>query len=285
MRFPLTLLVLVSTLAACGGKAESDPAAGDSTTVASPPPVITIIARDFAYEAPDTIAGGLVTLRLVNEGPSLHHVELVRFDDGKSYADFTAALQAMKPGAPPPSWIHDVGGPNSPAPGGEQRLTQELQPGAYAIVCFVDHPDHVPHVAKGMVRSLTVVPASGPAPAAPTTDATITMTDYDWAITPALTAGAHTIKLLNTASQPHEMFIARLDSGKTEAELLQWAESYKGRPPATPMGGVSGMPPGATAYLPVDLPPGEYVLLCFLPDVRDGKPHLAHGMVKTITIS
>ncbi|MCC6772455.1 MAG: hypothetical protein IT360_14770 [Gemmatimonadaceae bacterium] len=285
MRFPLALLVSLSTLAACGGKAESDLAAGDSTSAATAPPVVTIIARDFAYEAPDTIAGGLVTLQLVNEGPDLHHVQLVRFDDGKTYADFTLALQEMKPGAPPPSWIHDVAGPNSPVPGGTQLLTQELQPGAYAIVCFVDTPDHVPHAAKGMVRPLTVIPASGPAPAAPTSDVTITMTDYDWSITPTLTAGRHVIKLQNTAAQSHEMFMARLDSGKTVADLMRWAESYQGPPPGMPIGGISGMPQGATAYLPVDLTPGEYALLCFLPDAGDGKPHILHGMARSITIS
>ncbi|MCC6772247.1 MAG: hypothetical protein IT360_13725 [Gemmatimonadaceae bacterium] len=285
MRFPLALLASLSTLAACGGRAESDPAAGESASAAAAPPVVTIIARDFAYEAPDTIAGGLVTLRLVNEGPDLHHVQLVRFDDGKTYADFGTAMQSMQPGAPPPAWIHDVAGPNSPVPGGQQELTQELLPGNYAIVCFIDTPDHVPHVAKGMVRPLTVVASNGPVPAAPATDVTITMSDYDWTITPALTSGKHVIKLLNTAAQSHEMFIARLDSGKTAADLMQWAETYKGPPPGTPIGGISGMPQGATAYLPVDLSPGEYVLLCFLPDAGDGKPHVAHGMVKTVTIS
>lgn len=212
-------------------------------------------------------------------------MQLIRLDDGKTFADFTAALQEMKPGTAPPAWIHDVAGPNSPVPGGEQHLTQELQPGSYAIVCFIDTPDHIPHVAKGMVRPLTVIPASGPAPATPTADVTITMTDYDWTITPPLTAGKHTIKLLNTAAQSHEMFIARLDSGKTTAELLKWAETFQGKPPATPMGGISGMPQGATVYLPVDLTPGEYALLCFLPDAGDGRPHLAHGMVKTITVN
>ena len=41
---------------------------------------------------------------------------------------------------------------------------------------------------------------------------------------------------------------------------------------------------GDVVYLPVDLEPGEYGLFCFLPDAKDGKPHVAHGMVKQITV-
>jgi hypothetical protein len=35
----------------------------------------------------------------------------------------------------------------------------------------------------------------------------------------------------------------------------------------------------------VELTAGDYGLICFLPDVKDGKPHLAHGMMKTIRVS
>jgi len=35
----------------------------------------------------------------------------------------------------------------------------------------------------------------------------------------------------------------------------------------------------------VNLQPGEYALICFLPDAKDGKPHLLHGMLKQLKIS
>ena len=34
----------------------------------------------------------------------------------------------------------------------------------------------------------------------------------------------------------------------------------------------------------VDLVPGDYALLCFVPDMHDGKPRLMHGMVKPFTV-
>jgi hypothetical protein len=29
---------------------------------------------------------------------------------------------------------------------------------------------------------------------------------------------------------------------------------------------------------------GEYVLLCFVPDSGDGRPHVAHGMVRRLRV-
>ena len=86
---------------------------------------MTIVARDFAYDAPDSIAGGMVTLKLVNQGSTYHHVQLVRLLDGKTFTDLTDGLKQMQPGSPPPPWIEDVVGPNSPEPGGESRLIRE----------------------------------------------------------------------------------------------------------------------------------------------------------------
>jgi hypothetical protein len=39
-----------------------------------------------------------------------------------------------------------------------------------------------------------------------------------------------------------------------------------------------------TLTVPVDLEPGQYGLICFIPDAKDGKPHSAHGMTETLTV-
>ncbi|MEO7520509.1 MAG: hypothetical protein ABIW79_01705 [Gemmatimonas sp.] len=279
----------LGALSACSAvdKAPADSAAA-ATAPAAPAPVTpvvyTITARDFAYEAPDTISAGMVTLRLVNQGPELHHVQMVRLDDGKTYADLVEGLKTMKPDSPPPPWMRDVAGPNAPVPGGEQSITQELAAGNYALLCFIPGPDHVPHVMKGMMKSLTVVPATGETAAAPAADITVKMADYAWQVTPEITAGRHVIRMENDAAQSHEMFIAQLSPGKTAADFVKWTGDQKGPPPGKPIGGISGMSKGAVVYLPVDLAPGEYGLYCFLPDAKDGKMHIEHGMVKQITV-
>jgi len=58
----------------------------------------------------------------------------------------------------------------------------------------------------------------------------------------------------------------------------------KGPPPAEPVGGVVALDKGARASFVADLSPGEYGLICFVPDAKDGKAHVVHGMVKTIKV-
>jgi uncharacterized cupredoxin-like copper-binding protein len=241
----------------------------------------TVYAKDYAFEAPDSVSAGLTTFHLVNEGPNLHHVQLVRLDSGKTFADFEVAIK--NPG-PPPRWVSFVGGPNAPDPGKTTEAMVDLTEGNYVIVCAVDIPDKVPHFAKGMLRPLTVTAASGPAAAAPAADVTVTMSDYNFVITGELTAGRHVIKVENTGPQPHEIEIARLADGRTMKDFGEWAKTMQGPPPGNAIGGVAGTIPGTTNYVTVDLTPGNYLFICFFPDTKDGKPHVEHGMVKEIAV-
>jgi uncharacterized cupredoxin-like copper-binding protein len=242
----------------------------------------TVLATDFAFDAPDTITAGWTTIRLRNDGTMLHHMQLVRLDSGRTPADLEAA---MKYPGPPPAWITAVGGPNAPDPGAESSSTVQLTPGQYVMLCFVDIPDHVPHFAKGMVRPFVVVEGSGDQGTEPTADVTITMADYSYAIDGDLTAGTHTIRVLNDGPQEHELAISRLAPGKTLADFETWEADMSSPPPFSALGGIVDLHPGATpAYFTVDLTPGNYALLCFIPDATDGKPHLAHGMIQEFTV-
>jgi len=58
----------------------------------------------------------------------------------------------------------------------------------------------------------------------------------------------------------------------------------QGPPPGQPIGGVAPLGRGQSNDLVVDLAPGEYGLFCFVPDAKDGKPHVAHGMLRQITV-
>ncbi len=278
----------VVVLVACGTAKSADAPVAESalSTAGAPlvPTVYTITAKDYAYDAPDTMTAGMVTLRLVNQGPELHHVQLLRLDPGHAAAEFLEGMKSMKPTDHLPPWAHEVAGPNTPVPGGEQSLTQELEAGEYVIICMIPSPDLIPHAMKGMTKALTVIPSTGATAAAPTADITVKMTDYAWEVTPAITAGKHVIRLENEAAQPHEMFIAQLAPGKRAGDLATWLEKQQGPPPGKPIGGTSGMAKGGVVYLPVDLEPGEYGLFCFLPDAKDGKMHIEHGMITQFAV-
>jgi hypothetical protein len=58
----------------------------------------------------------------------------------------------------------------------------------------------------------------------------------------------------------------------------------KGQPPAMPVGGVAVIERGQSGSFTADLTPGNYGLICFVPDAKDGKLHLQHGMMRDIKV-
>lgn len=277
----------VMVFAACQPKQQTS-SSGDSTAVASTaaapagPNMVTVHARDFSYDAPDQIPAGLTTVRLVNDGPGLHHVVLIRLDSAKTLSDLRTALQTH---GPLPPWAVLLGGPNAGDPKTETNATVDLVAGNYVMLCFVDIPGGVPHFAKGMIRPLTVTPGTGPSAPPPTADVVVTLSDYKFDLSQPLTAGTHTIKVETSAGQPHELLLLRLDAGKTAKDLLSWMPKMQGPPPAHSLGGVTPTAAGHPVYFTVSLTPGKYVLFCFLPDAGDGKPHFLHGMSKSFDVT
>jgi uncharacterized cupredoxin-like copper-binding protein len=249
--------------------------------------VVTVVTNEYAFEAPASIPAGPTTFRLVNKGKELHHVWIVRLDQGKTAQEYMQALQAAAKGeAPPPVWATDMGGPQQGMPGALADATVNLTAGNYLIVCHIPSPDGVPHLAKGMFKPLTVTATAAPAAAGPKADVTMALRDYDFVLSTPLTAGRHTVRIVNEAEQFHEVFIVRLLPGKTAKEALAWVEAgMKGPPPMMLVGGSSGLSKGRDVEFTADFSAAEYALLCFLPDMKDGKPHVAHGMVKQITVA
>ena len=278
-------LAAILILSACAsGDGSADSAATADRAAPEAPRVVTVTARDYTFEAPDTVPAGMTTFRLVNAGPELHHVQLIRLDSGRTMTDVREGLANAHAG-PLPGWMVTVGGPNAPAPQAEAVATLDLQPGNYAIVCVIPSPDGTLHVMKGMARPLTVTPSgSATAAAPPKADVTIRLVDYAFDMPATVPPGRRTFRVENAAAQPHELFIAQLAPGKKATDLVAWSEKMQGPPPGKPLGGATFMAKDVVNYFTVDLEPGTYALLCFVPDAKDGKPHVAHGMVREFTV-
>jgi uncharacterized cupredoxin-like copper-binding protein len=233
-------LLFLAAAAAAGAKKE------EAASAPSAPPTVTITAADYVFSAPDTIPAGVVRVRLVNHGPSLHHVQFIQLGAGKTMDSLVAVLQHA---GPPPAWVRMVSGPNPPAPNASAELVTDLAPGNYAIVCFVPDERGVPHFAKGMARTVVVAARGAMAAAEPAADVQVDLADYSFTLSKDISAGKHTLKVVNAGVQPHELFIARLDANATAQQLVHYV-----------LGGMRGRPP-------------------------DGREHALHGMVKQIHVS
>jgi hypothetical protein len=279
----------IAFLAAGCAKTETKPAADSAASVAIPAPTpaaavntVSYTAKEFSFEGPDSIPAGLAVIQLTDAGKELHHLSLIKLDQGKTYADLQAAFKA---GGPPPAWALAYGGVNPPAPGASTSAMQVLEPGNYAALCFVEGADHVPHMAKGMMKPLTVTPNANANTTEPASDVTLTLSDYKFVLSKPLVTGKQMIKVENAAEQPHEVVLVQLAPGKTIEDLGKWVFDMKGPPPGKPIGGIPGVIKGKNTFFEANLEPGDYGMICFIPDAKDGKAHFTHGMTTQFKVT
>ena len=256
------------------------------TTVAAPPAApVRIGLADYSFDLPDTLPSGVTRLIGTNTGTEEHQATFIRIDEGQTLETLLTALATAPQSGYPLATF--AGGPQSVAPGESQSVVVDLTPGSYAVMCFIPSPaDGVPHVAKGMLKQVTVTDsgAAGQSPVPP--GDSFVLTNYAFAVPPAIT-GSGTIRVVNNGDQPHEAAVYRVNDGVDPQEALGalTSEHPVGPPPVTPAGGTAMIQPGAVVGIDADWAPGNYVVVCFLPDATDGTPHFTKGMATKFTVT
>jgi hypothetical protein len=247
-------------------------------------PEITIDAADYSYSAPETVSAGWVRVNLTNSGQEPHHVQFLRLNDGVTVEQFEEALTQGE--GPALGLTKQVGGVGAIAPTMSAHAVLNLPAGNYVILCFIPSPtDGAPHHAKGMIKSLTVQPASETAASEPTADLTVHLMDYTFDLPESLPAGQTTLKVINDGPEPHELNLLRLAEGKTLEDVVQFLSAPGGPPPFTPIGGMNGLDVGLSGYAEIFLQPGTYVAICNIPSPKaEGHPHSTLGMIKQFTV-
>jgi len=109
-----------------------------------------------------------------------------------------------------------------------------------------------------------------------------------------LTLPAHgTVTVKNVSDTIHFMAISRVAAGTTDAKIqasfvaIAQGKAPTGPPPvedSLPGGGMDVLSPGHQLDLTYDLPPGTYVLACFVADDVTGMPHAFMGMHQVVTL-
>jgi len=271
----------------------ASPSRRDSASAPTPSrhSLVTVHAKEYAFAAPGSIAAGTTTFRLVNDGKEPHQISIVQLARGKTMADFVAAAKANQP----TPWAVGAGGPNAAGPGQTIDATVTLDAGNYLILCWVPSPGSpVPHLVKGMIQPLTVTaPVGTPKAGAsasyisePAPDVHIELFDYGFKLSKPLTAGKHIIHVMNNGTQEHEAVMMKLAPGKTMKDADAWFEGgMMGPSPIAAAPGMAALGKGRTGTFTTALTPGTYGLICYVPDAKDGKPHVMHGMVQEITVA
>lgn len=295
-------------LSACNGATDT-PAATETTppatdteappTTAPPaaaPATLAVTATDdgagggYAFDVASEVPAGPTRIDLSNTGAEPHHAQLIKLNADATMDDLGAALATGDPAA-----LFGVaslaGGTGTVAPGGAAAAAAvvDLSEGTYVFLCFVEN-EQGPHIAQGMVQPFTVTPATGTA-TPPTADAEIGLIDYGFEAPDQLDAGATFTITNRSQAEPHEMNMLRLADDATVEDVLAMLSSEgppAGPPPFFPVGGMQALAPGDSQILTLDVDPGRYVLICFIPSVlpeNQGQSHAQLGMLAEVEIS
>lgn len=293
---PVALAVAVAALVtfptACGDddgaaarsvEATTTTAHDEHPTTVEPADRLDVVTGEFSFDVnAERIRAGSVTISLRNEGALPHQVSLVRLPDGVELEEFVADLRedeaATLAGA-------ELGaGVNPVERGQEGTVRTDLDPGTYALLCFVPGPDGGNHVDQGMVHQIEVVQAEGPDGAAPDTaeeDVVAEVVLDDFSITPPAGGFAQpgTYRFVNRGEEAHEVAFVRLKDGRTLADAAAYQVGGPGEAPFTFEGGPAGMAPGSEVEMDLDLRPGSWIALCMIPGEHTGQPHVQMGMI------
>ena len=274
--------VLAGVLGACGDDEPSTAPATSTTAAATEPEAkpVSITGQDYAFDAAETIEGGLVEIEFTNAGKEVHFAGLAKIAEGKTFDDVKAVLTAPPSGAPPtgPPPFEEYAGVATVDPGGVGNATFNLPAGSYVWFCALPAPDGVPHTGKGMIRPVEVT--EGIASEVPQAVSSLTATDFALAGAPPAEAGTSVVKIRNQGKQIHEVNLVKLMPGKKLEDLVAWFKAPAGPPPGNFLSGVA-VKPGEEGTTEFELEAGtSYTLICGIPDSLAGDfvPHIVKGM-------
>ncbi len=275
------------TSSASGHDHMSMPMGAGAKTVSSRPPShrIDVSMGDFTFtSASASVLPGTTTVRVTNDGAEAHQLQIGR-PSGDLTAENFAERYERDGEAAVLQQVTWVGGANALEPGGSEEALVDLVPGEYLMFCFMPSADGTSHLMKGMIAPLRVE-SGAPSSNLPTPDATIEVKDFQVTM-PAGFTGKGLVEMRNVGEQAHEVILVRANDGSTIADAFAWYGGDQSTPaPFTFAGGLGAAEPGASSYARLDLPPGDYAAVCFLPDVKgDLQPHVTHGMAATFTIA
>jgi hypothetical protein len=244
------------------------------------PHVVHMVARDFFFDAPDTIDAGLVEFDMRNAGTTFHEAMLRRIPSGHTAQEVIEAIDAR---APMPGWLIPSGGPDVVTNGFSSRVVQEVVAGNYIWLCFSGQPGRIPHIHRGMVRTMTVRAATRPRADEPRASATVRMNEFSFRVSGPIRAGGQWLRVNNAGEHTHEMTWFQLLPGKTMADVRALEDSGAPRP-YVQLGGISPITAGQHAYVWIEPEAGHYLLLCRLTDDGSAKRHSQLGMEAEIDV-
>ena len=180
--------------------------------------------------------------------------------------------------------IAEVHGEIGADAGDEDEISVILEDGTWILAGHAQGADGVPYAFEYE----TFVVEGKSVGVRPRTEQVIEMVDFDFVMPEGIQAGKQLWEVANQGEQLHHMVLIRLDDGKTMNDVMTFLETGEGVPPGDEAGYVGLLSKGQSAFVELDLEPGEYVAICFIPDhgaSASTTDHAHLGMVQSFTVA
>lgn len=303
MRRTLVALLITLTLLATHGAValaqESTPGAGGPGLLGGfgLPELHVTISQDGLSVAEQATAGQML-LTVENQLEFPAGFSIVQLPEGTSLEEAMAIFgPPPDAGAASPAAGEEPTGPEGPPP----PLFFEMTWAGGAFVPPMGQAQVIVTLTEGqwillsdpesglmpMTLDVAAGAATPDAAGAVTADVTVEMKNYQIVLPEQIQPGAQVWEVGNTGDEPHELFVVRTPRLLTVDEVQQLLDLPEGTepPPGIPdpaefedLGGVAPISNGQTVWVEMNLEPGFYVAVCFMPDDDSGMPHAMKGM-------
>ena len=307
----VAIVAAIALMGACGrdGDTPSDAAptstvavtvatdgSGDAASLPTPVQELEIDATEYTFDISPDPSGGLkpgwTLLNFHNVGVEAHQVMFARLKDGVDMSELAAAGANDSSGSGAIEFVDMVGGVSYIGPDQDTTALVNLTEGTVMAMCYVPDANGVAHALMGMTTLLNVsapsddaVP-SEPEPSGEEVVGTIELTEDGYQVPDDLRAGWYHIE--NNDSALHELSLLRLGGSIDDDQVGVLVEDLAGN--ETPqveleaVGGMGAISAGFDGYLSLDLAPGDYLAVDFMPDPGEPRPHLLDGYYARFTV-
>ena len=258
-------------------------------------PELALTLTDDAITGPGSVPAGRYLVTVANRSASYDAVQALLPPADLTVEEANARLAAMNgetSGYPEFAWIYSLplAGGMEAQPGGSGQMVADLGPGRWLLTTIF-----------GSVPRTTELNVTGEMPAvlpevkaAATVTALGTADGYDFALDGTIASGPQIVRFVNKSDQPHFIGTFTTPAPLTDDQFMALAAMAEDATPE-PDSGLPSMDeigegpatgvisPGATMWWIADFAPGNYTLVCWMPDT-DGTPHAMEGMVQQTVV-
>ena len=265
------------------------------TGVALGLPELALTLTDAAITGPASVPAGRYLVTVANQSASYDEVQALLPPADLTVEEANARLVAMNgetSGYPEFAWIYSLplAGGMEAQPGGSGQMVADLGPGRWMLTTIFGSTPRTTelNVTGTMPAILPEVKAAATVTALGTADG------YDFALDGTIGSGPQIVRFVNKSDQPHFIGTFTTPAPLTDDQFMALAAMAEDATPEPD----SGLPrmdeigegpatgvisAGATMWWIADFAPGNYTLVCWMPDT-DGTPHAMEGMVQQTVV-